>query len=116
MFHNLIKEIWTAAPGLDNLLLSGIDGIIVAKHLDLDEDDFLAAEAANLVKEGLRFGREMETGELFNMTTYYEKKVVMIQMVTEEYFLLGILDEPKYLGKIRYKFKLKAHEWYSVIA
>ena len=48
MFHSLIKEIWASTPGLQNLLLSGVDGIVVSRYHENETDDFLAAEAANL--------------------------------------------------------------------
>ncbi len=116
MFHSLIKEVWNSAPGLVNLMLSGVDGIVVSKHHDSDEDDFLAAEAANLIKESIRFGKELDSGNLLNISTHYEDKIVVIQMVTPEYFLLGILDDPKFLSLVKYRFTLKSYEWYSVIA
>lgn len=116
MFHSLIKEVWDCAPGLENLMLSGIDGIVVSKHHESEEDEYLAAEAANLIKEGIRFGAELGSGKLINISTHYDEKIVVIQMVTQEYFLLGILNDPKFLSLVKYRFTLKSYEWYSVIA
>jgi len=104
MFHNLIKEIWGTTPGLKNLLLTGVDGIVIEKHHESEYDEFLGAEAANLVKESQRFGTELGSGPL------------TIQMVTQEYFLLGILENASHLGIVRYRFNLKSYEWYSAIA
>ncbi len=115
MFRNLIKEIWDTTPGLKNLLLTGVDGIVIVKHHEDEEDEFLAAEAANLIKETQRFGEELGSGSLTFMTSQYEDMTIAIQMVTEEYFLLGLLDDPCHLGQVRYRFNLKAYEWYSAI-
>lgn len=116
MFHNLIKEIWTTTSGLENVLLSGIDGIVISRHHESENDDFLVAEAANLIKESQRFGTELGSGSLMSLFTHYEDLIITIQMVTEDYFLLGILKDPKYLGMVRYRFTLVAYEWYSAIA
>ena len=116
MFNNLIKQVWSQVSGLDNLLLAGTDGIVVSKHHERDEDDFLAAEAANLIKEGIRFGQELGSGNMRSLTAYFDERVVLIQMVTEEYFILGIVNDPKYLGMVKYRFNLKSYEWYSAIA
>lgn len=115
MFRNLIKEIWDTTPGLKNLLLTGIDGIVIVKHHENDEDEFLAAEAANLIKESQRFGSELGSGSLSFMSSQYEDLVIAIQMITQEYFLLGLLEDSRYLGQVRYRFNLKAYEWYSAI-
>lgn len=116
MFNNLIKEIWDITPGLKNVLLTGTDGIVIEKYRDSDEDEFLAAEAANLIKESQRFGAELGSGSLSFMTSHYEDMVIAIQMISQEYFLLGLLEDACHLGQVRYRFNLKAHEWYSVIA
>jgi predicted regulator of Ras-like GTPase activity (Roadblock/LC7/MglB family) len=116
MFANLIKEIWTAAPGLKNLLLTGVDGIVIERQHDREEDEYLAAEAANLIKECQRFGDELSSGPLRFLTSQYDDLILVIQMVTDEYFLLGLLEDPKHLGRVRYCFSLKSNEWYSAIA
>ena len=116
MFHSLIKEIWAAAPGLENLLLSGVDGIVVSRYHENEQDEFLAAEAANLIKEAQRLGGEIGSGGLTSLSTHYEDRIIVIQMVTDDYFLLGILRDPQYLGQVRYRFALKSYEWYSAIA
>jgi len=116
MFGNMIRDIWTSTPGLENLLLSGIDGIVIEKKNDTEDDDLIAAEAGNLIKECQRFGQELNSGPLQFFTTRYEHCTVAIQMVTEDYFLLGIVKDPKYMGVVRYQFNLKSYEWYSAIA
>jgi predicted regulator of Ras-like GTPase activity (Roadblock/LC7/MglB family) len=115
MFRNLIKDIWDTTPGLQNLLLTGIDGIVIEKHHENDADEFLAAEAANLIKESQRFGSELGSGSLMFMSSHYQDLVIAIQMITQEYFLLGLLEDPRHLGLVRYRFNLKAYEWYSAI-
>lgn len=116
MFHNLIKDIWGTTPGLKNLLLTGVDGIVIEKHHDSEADEFLAAEAANLVKESQRFGSELGSGPLTFLSSHYEHMTLAIQMVTQEYFLLGFLEDSSHLGIVRYRFNLKSYEWYSAIA
>lgn len=116
MFHSLIKEIWTTTPGLENVMLAGTDGIIIARHHENEQDDFVAVEAASLVKEAHRFGAEMKGDNLVSICTYFQNLSVLIQMVTEDYFLVGIIKELKFLGQIRYRFTVKSNEWYSAIA
>jgi predicted regulator of Ras-like GTPase activity (Roadblock/LC7/MglB family) len=116
MFDELIQQIWESTHGLENVLLSGIDGIVIAKHHESEEDEFLAAESASLIKEAHRLGEELHTGRLINLMTHYEDRVIIIQTVTSEYYLIGILSDPKRIGQARYRFTLKANEWYSSIA
>ena len=116
MFHSLIKEVWSSSPGLENLLLAGVDGIVVAQHHQTDEDDFIAAEAANLIKESQRFGGELGAGALRGLTTHFDQSILVIQMVTDEYFLVGTLADARHLSRIRYRFNVKSYEWYSAIA
>lgn len=116
MFHNLIKDIWQTTPGLDNVMLAGVDGIVIARHHESDTDDFIAAEAAALTKDSQKFGDELDSGTLNCLCLYYDDSAILIQMVTEEYFLIGVIKDVKFLGPIRYRLSLKAHEWYSAIA
>jgi len=116
MFANLIKEIWSTTPGLKNLLLTGVDGIVIERRNDREEDEFLAAEAANLIKECQRFGDELGSGPLGFLTSQYDDLILVIQMVTDEYFLLGLVEDVKHLGRVRYSFSVKSNEWYSAIA
>lgn len=97
-------------------MLAGIDGIIIARHHESEQDDFIVVEAASLVKEALRLGSELRSRDLVSICTYYQDLAVIIQMVTEDYFLVGIVKEAKHLGQIRYRFTLKSNEWYSAIA
>lgn len=116
MFHNLIKDIWQTTPGLENVMLAGVDGIVIARHHESEIDDFIAAEAAALTKDAQKFGEELSSGTLGCICLYYEAFAVLIQMVTEEYFLIGVIKDIKFLGPIRYRLSLKAHEWYAAIA
>ncbi len=116
MFHSLIKEVWSSSPGLVNLLLAGVDGIVVAQHHETDLDDFVAAEAANLIKDTQRFGQELGAGELRGLTTHFNDSVLVIQMVTDDYFLVGTLKDARHLSRVKYRFNLKSYEWYSAIA
>ncbi len=116
MFGNMIRDIWESTPGLENLLLSGVDGIVIEKKHDSDEDDLIAAEAGSLIKECQRFGEEISSGPMQFFSTQYEHCTIAIQMVTEDYFLLGIVKDSKYMGQVRYQFNLKSYEWYSAIA
>ncbi len=116
MFSNLIKQIWSQVSGVENLLLTGIDGIVVSKHHDHDEDDFLAAEVANLVKEGMRFGNELGSGGMRTLAAYFDERIILVQMINDEYFLVCILVDPKHLGSVRYQLMLKSYEWFSAIA
>lgn len=116
MFDKIIAEVWAKTPGLNNLMLTGIDGIVIEKHRDSEEDEFLAAEAANLIKESQRFGDELGSGTLNFMSSQFQGLVIAIQMITQEYFLLGLLSDAKQLGQVRYQLNLKAYEIYSSIA
>ncbi|CAM2067946.1 Roadblock/LC7 domain-containing protein [Sulfidibacter corallicola] len=116
MFHSLIKEIWSTTPGLDNVMLSGVDGIVIARHHESEKDDIVAAEAASLVKDVQKFGGELEAGNLKSLCAHYEDMMIAIQMVTAEYLLLGVVKDPQYLGLVQYRFTLKSYEWYSAIA
>jgi predicted regulator of Ras-like GTPase activity (Roadblock/LC7/MglB family) len=116
MFRDLIQEIWKTTPGLENVMFSGTDGIVVARHHETPKDDFIAAELGNLIKETMRFGQELDADDLTSLGFQYGNKAIFIQMVTEEYFLIAIVTDPEHLGVVRYRFTLMAHEWYSAIA
>ena len=116
VFDKLINEIDENSSGVENLLLAGVDGIVVARKTELEMDDYLVAEAANLIKEAQRFGEELGSTDLVNLTTHYQDQIILIQMVSIEYFLLAILKDSRSLGKLRYRMSLKSHEWYSAIA
>ena len=116
MYHKLVDEIWDAVPGMVNVMFSGTDGIIISRKVELDEDEYIIAEAASLIKEGQRFGKELDSGGLRNMVSQYEEMTIVIQMITHEYFLMGLIKDQNLLGRLRYRLTMKSYEWYELIA
>lgn len=116
MFEELIKAVWAYSDDWENILLAGTDGIVISRKLELEEDDFIAAEASGMVKETLVFGKELNSGPLKTIVAQYKSNHMLIQMITDEYFLIGLLKTDKQIGRAKYGFLLKAYEWYSAIA
>jgi len=116
MFKNIIDEIAQGIPGIDNILVGGIDGIIVAKMRHDELDELLVVEAAGLVKEAMRFGSEMQSGNLGCLVYEFEGKYIVIQMISDTYFLIGRIGDTKYLGKLKYHLRLKSYDCYTLVA
>lgn len=115
MFQAIIESIGSDIPTVENVILAATDGIVVARRKRLPGDDVVTVEAANLVRECLQFSSELKAGPLEHMVFHFKDRILAVQMVNEEYFLLGLATEPRRLGKLKYQLKLKAYECYSAI-
>ncbi|MCB1042125.1 MAG: roadblock/LC7 domain-containing protein [Acidobacteria bacterium] len=115
MFHELISDVANRMKGLQNVILAATDGITVSKLAQRDEDELMVVEAANLVRDCHRFGAELESGELKHLVFAYGEKTVVIQMVNDEYFLMGICSKENWTGKLKYLLRVKSLECHNII-
>lgn len=116
MFHEMIGDIANRMQGIQNVIVAATDGIVVSKLAQRDEDELMVVEASSLVRECQRFGSELASGELHNLVFAYGQKTVVIQMISDEYFLMGICSRRDWAGKLKYLLKVKSYECYSIIA
>lgn len=115
MFLEIIDDVANRVEGLRNVILAGTDGITVSKLVSRDEDELMVVEAAGLVKECQRFGREMAAGEVRELVFSFSQQTLVLQMVSDDYFLLGICSSKQRVGKLRYLLKVKSYECHTVI-
>ncbi len=115
MFHEIIDDIANRMQGVQNIIIAATDGIMVSKLAQRDEDELMVVEAASLIKECQRFGSELESGELRNLVFTYKQRSVVIQLISEDYFLMGICSKLNWTAKLKYLLKVKSYDCYRMI-
>lgn len=116
MFQEKIRAISQSVPDAENVILAGMDGIIVARYRATKNDDSTTVEAAELIRECTRFGSELGSGDLQHLVFSFDDKTVVIQMINEDYFFVGIINNTQYIGKLKYQLKLKSYECYPMVS
>ncbi|MCB1049856.1 MAG: hypothetical protein H6510_03795 [Acidobacteria bacterium] len=112
MFREILVEISDRVPGIENVFLAGTDGIVVAKLKEGPMDELLIVEATTLLNECNRLGTELGSGAINQFTFCFRDRHLVLQMVNEEYFLLGTHTDPTEIGKLKYLLKIKSLECY----
>ena len=97
-------------PGVVATAISDTDGISVETLNDGDTDlEELLAEYSTFLREVTMANRELHLGELEQLMVAGERRVVMITLITNLYFLLTIVDRSGFPGKARYASRVAAH-------
>ncbi len=105
MFDVILERIVTQCPGSLGALIMGFDGIgieeYVVENADLDLT-LVGIEYSNVVKEIRNASEILKVGYLQEVSIKTEQYYVIIQTLTEEYFVALVIERHGNFGKGRY--------------
>jgi len=120
MFEATLRQIVDSTDGAVGALIMGLDGISVARAdaaaSDLDID-VVAAEYTALLRKSMRTAEDAALGQMRELVVASDRLAFLITPITEEYFLLLVLEPRGGLGRARFelrKAQLALEEEFSV--
>ena len=109
MFKEMLEIIIERTEGSLGVLIMGTDGIAVEKVLaEAGNDanlDVAAAEFTSLVRGAQRAGRDTGLGDLRELVIAVEKAVVVMRMLTRDYFVVLAISPEGNLGRGRFELR-----------
>jgi predicted regulator of Ras-like GTPase activity (Roadblock/LC7/MglB family) len=111
VFKEVIEEMIHRVEGARSILIIGMDGIIIDRAYRLepvDDDlnyDLVAAEYTSLLKTAIRTAEDVEIGGLQELNVFTERYNFLLKMITEDYFVMVILDLGGNFGRGRYEIR-----------
>lgn len=111
IFRETLDAILQAVDGIRTILIVGVDGIIIDRDFKDGVPDpelsyeLVAAEYTSLLKTSLRTAEDVETGCLQEMTILTERYLFIVRMITEEYFIMMVMNPDGNFGRARYEMK-----------
>ena len=109
MFKEMLETIIERTEGSLGVLIMGTDGIAVEKVLaEAGNDanlDVAAAEFTSLVRGAQRAGSDTGLGNLRELVIAIEKAVVVMRMLTRDYFVVLAINPEGNLGRGRFELR-----------
>ncbi|WP_029918144.1 roadblock/LC7 domain-containing protein [Pelobacter seleniigenes] len=105
MFKAILKDIVTGCSGGVGAILMGFDGISIDQYLGEDNSvdlNLVGIEYSNIAKEVRRAAEILNVGTLSEVSIKTERFYIIIQVVTDEYFVGLIVDRSGNYGQGRY--------------
>ena len=107
MFSELLDQIVNKVEGCLAAVIMGMDGIAIEKRI-LDENihaESLAAEYTTALRLSSSSAQEVGLGVLEEYILSTETRIIVIQMITSDYFLLLLLAKEGNIGRARFELK-----------
>lgn len=107
MFEERLEKLAAAIGGVRGLCLVAQDGICVEalEHDDRLDLEALGAEVLTMVRRISDLDREPSVGRVRAFSITGERMTVVVQGVTEMYYLLAALDDATRLGRARFELR-----------
>ena len=105
MFSEILQRIVDETAGGVGAVLMGYDGIAVDQHFLPEEGidlQMVAVEYSNVLKEIRKTAELLKLGDMEEVSIKTERYIIVIRMVTEEYFVALTLRRDGNFGKGRY--------------
>ena len=111
IFRDVIEGVVSKVEGTLCALIVGVDGIIIDRFINPDKEnaalnyEMLAAEYTSLLKKALHTAADVEVGALQEVTIFTEQLGFLIRLITDEYFLMIVLEPGGNFGRGRYELR-----------
>jgi predicted regulator of Ras-like GTPase activity (Roadblock/LC7/MglB family) len=107
MFGEVLDSILNKVEGTLGAVVMGLDGISIETrvHDSLVNIEALAAEYSSLLKGTATTTQEIGLGLIEELVVASQSRVIVIRMITPEYFLLALLDKNGNIGKTRFELR-----------
>lgn len=107
MFSELLDSIVNKVEGTLAAVIMGMDGIAIEKRI-LDENinvESLAAEYTTALRLSSSSAQEVGMGVLQEYILSTENRIIIIRMITPDYFVLLLLAREGNIGRARFELK-----------
>ena len=118
MLDKALKELSTRAPGFSGVALVGMDGMPLAR-VDAPggpDLDLCAAEYSTLIRKVGNMAAHETAGRIGGFMTLGDNWNLLVERVTDEYFLLLIATPELPVGRGRYELRRAALELESELS
>src|SRR6476660_2098489 len=109
MFKEMLESMIERTEGSLGVLIMGTDGIAVEKVLaEAGNDanlDVAAAEFTSLVRGAQRAGSDTGLGDLRELVIAMEKAIVIMRMLTRDYFVVLAISPEGNMGRGRFELR-----------
>lgn len=107
-FGEALAEV-RGCPGVIATAIADRDGISVESFGgSRDEVEEVVAEFSNFLREVSSANRELQLGELEQVSVAGTKRIVVLTTITDEYFLMTVVERDGNPGKARFASRLAA--------
>lgn len=104
MFKEVLQGIRDRVDGVMAVSLIGLDGIAIETLNDHGVPlDVLGAEFGGFIKSIRHANTELNTGDILQFALVTEKYVTFLSQVTDEYYVLLVLQPDGNYGRARYE-------------
>jgi len=114
MFKAILQEIVDQTPGATSIVLMGCDGIAVdavfRQGTAAEDTQAITVEFAAVVKELMHTTQLLSAGTLKEVMVKCEQLTIVLEMLSEEYFVALLFDDEANIGKGRYLLRRDAHK------
>jgi len=115
VFTERLQRVLQTVGGAKAVALVGRDGIAVERLAISDEPnlDLATAQFTDIAKKIQLANQELEAGSLREMIQRTDRYLVLLTTITNEYFLMMILDADGSLGRARFELRKVAAAFYD---
>ncbi len=114
MLNESLEKIVENTPGSAGAILMGFDGIAVMQHIAPGHEDVdiesTAMEFSFRFVELRQAAQSLGMGEVSDITIKAENRAVLCRVLSEEYFVAIVLEEPGHFGKGRWMLRSTSGE------
>ncbi len=108
MLNETLETIARKVEGTISVLVIGLDGFVIEQNIKQPSEissEAIAAEVASLVRQGQSSALDLGVGVLDEMTFRTGGYYVLIQKVTDDYFLCVLLSRGGNYGRARFEMR-----------
>jgi predicted regulator of Ras-like GTPase activity (Roadblock/LC7/MglB family) len=107
LFTGLLNQVVSRVEGADAALIAGMDGIIVERAAKAEAQDLdgLAVEYATLLRRSRHAADDTGLGELQEMLAVTDRHVLLVKLLSNDYFVLLALPPETNVGRARYELR-----------
>lgn len=110
VFTEVLEDISSKVEGCIGLVVMGMDGIPIERYVTNGQNNFdmLSTEATTLLRSTRQASEDVGAGALKELIFMTESLIVMAVAITEDYVLMGALQQGTNYGKARFHLKRAA--------
>ncbi len=107
MFAESLDRFISKVEGTVGAAVMGLDGISIEKRMPDPKVNVesIAAEYTSALRASTSAAQDVDLGPLEEMVVLTDHRIVVVQMITPEYFIFVLLKKDANLGRARFELK-----------